>query len=115
MCLTRPAGRRGTCAERRHLGAHLVLAHDARFDVSHQRRDLTLAGLAGAPPGAGEAVPSAREAAEVGAPAASVRGEHRANASAAVAVGADDDPVVALKALEHRDARLVRQAFDDVA
>ena len=41
-----------------------------------------------------------------------VRGEHRADAAVAVHVGADDDPLVAAHAGEHRLARCHRQAVD---
>jgi hypothetical protein len=43
-----------------------------------------------------------------------VRGKHRADSALAVGVGADDDAVV-LDALEHRPARLQRQAVDRCA
>ena len=75
--------------------AALVLGPDARLELRRERAHLALARAARALAGAGEAVPGAREAAEVGAPAAAVRGEHRAHAAGAVGVGADDDPVVA--------------------
>ena len=44
--------------------------------------------------GAGEAVPGLGEGEEVGAPAAAVGGQHRADAAMLVDVGADDDPLV---------------------
>src|SRR5262245_4037859 len=98
----------------RDVAAHLVLAQDAGLDLRRERAELPLGRAAGAATGAGEAVPRAGEAAEVGTAAAPVRREHRADAAAAVAIGAYDDAVVAPEALEHRDPRLVGQAVDDV-
>src|SRR5204862_2307373 len=96
------------------LGAQLLLAPDARFDLSRERAELAVARPPRSPPGTGEAVPGTGEAAEVGPSAAAMGGEHRADAAAAVAVGADDDAVVARQSLEHREPRVERQAVDDV-
>ena len=65
-----------------------------------------------APAGAGVLVPGAGEAGDVGAPAVSVRGEHRADAAGLrVDVGADDDPV-GVDAAQHRLLGVARKALD---
>ena len=97
------------------LGDRAVLDHgvevEARLEQRAQGADLAPGGAA-APAGAGVLVPCAGEAGDVGAPAVSVRGEHRADAAGLrVDVGADDDPV-GVDAAQHRLPGVARQPLD---
>jgi hypothetical protein len=65
--------------------------------------------------GAREAIPRAREREKVGARATAVRREHGAHAAASVDVGAGDDRLSCLHALEHRGAGRRGQAVDRAA
>src|SRR5947209_8308667 len=97
--LARPRGGGGAIPQRTvlvdgnaEIGVLGVLAQRG-LEVRGQDPQLALAGAARASVGAGEAVPSAGEGQEVGAPPAAVRREHRAHAAATVGVGTDDDLV----------------------
>ena len=92
----RPCGRPASIVASPDLGARSSSRQRLASSCARERAHLALGRPAGAAARAGEAVPGAREAAEVGAAAAAVRGEHRADAAPAIGVGADDDPVVAV-------------------
>jgi len=87
-------------------------AQQAGFELADQDAALTARGGAGVAAGAREAIPGMREGEEVGAPAAAVGGEHRADAAVPVGVGADDDPLGVANAFEHGGAGGERQAVD---
>src|ERR1700691_1882791 len=87
----------------------------ARLQVRDEHPELARTRAPRTATGAGEAIPGAREGQEVGAPAAAVRGEHRADAAFAVDIRADDDWLPVAYAVEHRLARTHRQAVDRAA
>ncbi len=120
----RPGGRRARraaeqapAAQRAMLADRLVQLHaaglrDAVFELAHEDAQLSLGRRPAAAPGAREAIPGAREGEQVGAPAETVRGEHRAHAASTVDVGARDHALVATHARQHRFARGERHAVD---
>jgi hypothetical protein len=90
--------------------ARRLLGRQRGLEQVLERAQLAPAGAADAL-GAREGVPRAGEREEARAPAVTVRGEHRADAAAAVGVGPDDD-LVRADAVEHRPPRALRQAVD---
>ena len=80
------------------------ILEQARLQVRDQHAKLAPARAARTAPGTGEAVPGVREREEIGAPAAAVRREHRADAAFAVDVRADDDRLPLRDARQHRFA-----------
>ena len=101
----------GGLGDRAGLGE--VVGREARLEQGAERAQLAAGRQAGAL-GVRVAVPGAREAGEAGAPAVSVRGEHRADAAVAIHIGADDDRV-GVDALQHRLLGPGRQRLDGEA
>jgi hypothetical protein len=87
-------------------------AQQACFELPDQDAALAAGGSASVASSVREAIPGAGEGEEVGAPAAAVGGEHRADAAVFVGVGADDDPLGVANALKHGGAGGERQAVD---
>jgi len=88
------------------------LAEETGFELGGEDGQLAASRLADLAAGAREPIPGPREGEEVGAASATVSGEHRAHATMAVGVGADDDPIVAPDPLEHGLPGSHRQAVD---
>jgi len=85
----------------------------ARLQLPGQHGQLAGGGLPRAfAPGARETVPRLGERQQVGAPAASVRGHHRAHTALAVDVGAHDDALAPAHRGEHRAPCAHRQTVD---
>jgi hypothetical protein len=87
-------------------------AQQARFELADQDAALAAGRGASVAPGAREAIPGAREGEEVGASAAAVGGEHRADAAVGVGVGAGDDPPGGADPFEHGLTGGERHAVD---
>jgi hypothetical protein len=90
-----------------------ALGEDRGGQVGLERSELA-PGRRPRPLGASEAIPGAGEGDEARAPAAAMRGEHRAHAASAIGVRPDDDLVRADPG-QHRLARAQRQAVDGQA
>jgi hypothetical protein len=96
----------------RPVQVELRVVHEAALQLSHEDLELAPGRGACAPARAGEAVPGPGKGQEVRARSPAMRGQHRAHAAGAVHVGARDDPLARLHALEHRLARGGGQAVD---
>jgi hypothetical protein len=89
-----------------------VRLREAVFELGHEDAQLARRRLPAGLSGACEAVPRSRERQEIGALAAAVGREHRADAAVIVDVRADNHALVAAHAREHRFARGSRHAVD---
>src|SRR5438132_5104403 len=96
----------------RPIEVEVILAHQAALELAREDLELPRGGAPHPPTSACEAVPGPCKGEEVRARSPTVRGEHRAHASAAVHVGARDDALARSQPLEHRAARGCGQAVD---